>query len=118
MTVQARFFIQSIARTAGNYGGAQVLLQPVCRGKENSQWAAATPSGRIELTVNNPDAAEWFNQRLGKELAISFDDRPALCTHCGEEVDALRPGSEGYGGPLADKLVHIACYEDAKKSKG
>lgn len=88
MSIQARFFIQSITSYAGNLGGT-VVLSAVSRGSENKTWAAATPSGKIEMNVNNPAAFDWFRDHLSKDVAITIEDRPALCEVCGEEV---RPG--------------------------
>ena len=86
MSVQARFYVQRVTRYA--YGSSrpgwaepspnvEVILQPVSpsRHAENAEWASATPSGEIKLTVGNPDAAEWFNSRLGCDIAITFADR-------------------------------------------
>ena len=70
-------------------GGAtqgSVKLSVVCRGPENKKWAQATPTGELTMYVNQPEAFEWFKERLGKELALTFEDRPALCDVCGEEV--------------------------------
>ena len=77
MSVQARFFVQTITRHAYNPGAGQVALSAVARGPENKTWAAATPAGNITMTIGNPDALRWFDERLGKEVAISFVDAPA-----------------------------------------
>lgn len=76
MSVQARFYVASTTRFAYNQGGGQVKLQAACRGEENKSWSSATPSGEVTMMITNPDAAEWFNARLGKDIAITFDDRP------------------------------------------
>lgn len=95
MSVQARFFIQTITTNAGS-GGGKVTMSAVGRGSENKTWAAATPSGNFDMYVNNLRAFEWFQDRLGKEVAITIEDRPALCEICGEEVSASYdvPGDE------------------------
>ena len=76
MSVQARFFVQSITRHAYNPGAGQVKLAAAARGKENASWAAATPAGNIDMTISNPDAMAWFNDRLGKDIALTFEDAP------------------------------------------
>lgn len=81
MAVQARFYVAEITKQA--YGGwappapaGKVILQPVTRGEANKDWASATPSGRIEMTIIT-GALAWFEERLGQEVAITFEDRPA-----------------------------------------
>lgn len=74
-TVSARFWIPSITLNASGY--VTVKMQPALRGEENKAWASATPVGSIELGVGNPEAVAWFQERLGKDLAITFADRPA-----------------------------------------
>ncbi|GAA4176639.1 hypothetical protein [Gryllotalpicola koreensis] len=86
MAVQARFYVRAVEKYAYPNGGwaepkpvVKVQLSPVSGNKSdaNKAWASATPSGAVELTVGNPDAAEWFEQMLGKDVAITFDERPA-----------------------------------------
>ncbi len=88
MSVSARFFVQRVTSYAGGSrrpGWAEpspnieVVLNPVSGGRHdaNKEWASATPSGEIKLTVGNPVAAEWFAARLGQDIAITFEDRPA-----------------------------------------
>lgn len=70
--VRAKFFVTSIARTT--YGGT-VRLQAVTRGKDNAEWAAATPSGTVEMTVLNEVALAVF-QNPGDEFYIDFSPAP------------------------------------------
>lgn len=72
MSVVARFYVAEIKRTAYDPGAAHVTLQPVSRGPENKEWSTATPSGRIEMTIKNSPAAQFFINRLGKDIAITF----------------------------------------------
>lgn len=46
-----------------------------CTDDANKTWAKYTPGGRIELTIDNPDAFEYFE--LGKSYFIDFSDAPA-----------------------------------------
>lgn len=39
-------------------------------GDVNKEWSVWTPSGKIEMTINNPSAYEAF--KLGKEYFIDF----------------------------------------------
>jgi hypothetical protein len=50
-----------------------VRLTPV-HGDENKTWSAYTPSGSIELQINNPDAYEAFE--LGKTYFVDFTSAP------------------------------------------
>lgn len=79
MAVRAKFYVQQVTKqaTGGNWAppapAGSVVLQPVLRGEENKEWASATPSGRIEMTIRG-EALPWFEERLGKDVAILFDD--------------------------------------------
>lgn len=84
MAVQARLYIAEVTQYANQYreGFASpsprgvVKMRQVSRGPENAEWASATPQAEFTMTVNG-DAFPWFQDRLGKELAITIDDRPA-----------------------------------------
>lgn len=73
MPVVARFYVAETKRTAYDPGAAHVVLQAVSRGPENKEWSTATPSGRVELTIKNSPAAEFFVSRLGKDITITFE---------------------------------------------
>ncbi len=82
MAVNARFYVRQITKHAGQGWAAPapivtVELSPVSGNKaeQNKQWASATPSGEVKMTIGNPAAAEWFESRLGKDIAITFEDR-------------------------------------------
>lgn len=55
--VRAKVYVSELGYTQW---GTKVVLQPVTRGEDNKAWAAATPSGRIELTIKNESAADQF----------------------------------------------------------
>lgn len=84
MSVQARFYVREVTKYAYSSGYAapapvvMVKLNPVSgsKGEINKSWASATPSGEITMTIGNPAAAAWFEDRLGKDVAITFADRP------------------------------------------
>lgn len=50
-----------------------VVLTPVS-GDENKTWAKYTPGGKIELTIDNPQAYDYFE--LGKTYFVDFSDAP------------------------------------------
>ena len=82
MAVKARFWVQSFSKQAVSGGGvsAHVELKPVIRSTgqpgdgQNIDWSKYTPSGLIQLTVSQEGAQQWFEERLGKDVAITFDD--------------------------------------------
>lgn len=84
--VTARFYVAEVNRFAGESQAGwaapapriAVKLRVVSgnRAPENQQWASATPQGEITMTVGNPAAAEWFDSMLGKDIAITFEERP------------------------------------------
>ncbi len=71
MSVTARFFVAETTRYAYNADATKVILSPATRGEENKQWAAATPSGRIEMTINNGAASDQFVPKA--EFLITFE---------------------------------------------
>jgi hypothetical protein len=83
--MQARFYVASVQKFAGQaregfaspkpMGGVTLNVVTGGRGKANEQWASATPSGKMELTVNG-EALEWFEQYLGQDMAITIEPRP------------------------------------------
>lgn len=77
MAVTARFFVDEITRRAYNPEHALIKLKPAYNnGEGNKDWAEATPSGSMEMQVNNPRAVEWFAERMSakSDIAVTFDD--------------------------------------------
>jgi hypothetical protein len=73
MSVSARFYVSEITKRPTP--ATVVVLQPVLRATEdNVSWSKFTPSGRIELSVSDPQAAAWFEGLLGSDVAISFSE--------------------------------------------
>jgi hypothetical protein len=103
MTVRARFYIGQITRHAYNPAQGQVKLQAVTRGTENKTWAAATPTGTLDMTIGNPAALEFFNDNLGKELTLTFELDPLTCTDCARETTANAYGTDQLGGYTVDQ---------------
>lgn len=81
MAVQAKFYVSEIAKLGYNQavlGQTRVKLMATSRKDESSQkfWAA-TPSGTFEMVLSAVDgeaAGTWFEQRLGKEISLTFED--------------------------------------------
>lgn len=74
MSVVARMYVSTTQRFAYNPESVTVELQAVSRGEENKAWATATPSGSVKLSINNGPAGKWFEERLGKDVLITFED--------------------------------------------
>lgn len=75
MSVIARFYVAKVekhAYTPGMTPQRAVTLQAATRGEENKSWAQATPSGQITMHINNGAAGQWFEEMLGRDVAVSF----------------------------------------------
>jgi len=80
MAVRARFYVAEVTRYANQvqegYAApaprGMVVMRPVTRGEDNKEWASATPSGEVRMTVTGP-AWPWFDERLGKEVSILIE---------------------------------------------
>jgi hypothetical protein len=75
-TVRAKFSVQSVtqAKTSdGTVYSENVTLSPVYSndpGSENAAFWKATPAGRIDMYISNPDAHGEFVQ--GQEYYVDF----------------------------------------------
>lgn len=98
MTVRGKFNIAGITLLPGKDAGIQVNLNAVCRGDRNATWARATPSGTIQMTVNNPAAADWFLQQL--ELSRKSGRYPEIFIDMARSTDGY-PG-DGHAFRLFD----------------
>lgn len=82
MSVAARFWVQKITKQAASQGNVTriVELAPVIRSTsqpgdgQNVDWSKYTPSGLITLTVSAEAGGQWFEDRLGQDVAITFSD--------------------------------------------
>lgn len=76
MTVRAKFWVSSINRTSPTSNEianvATIVMHPVFGdGDEpNADWSKYTPTGKIEMTITNPDAIDQFD--LGGEYYVDF----------------------------------------------
>lgn len=77
--VRAKFFVQEVGRTT--YGG-KVVLRAVTRGEDNKQWASATPSGEITMTIRNELALDFYD--VGEEYYVDFTRAPKGVEGMGE----------------------------------
>lgn len=75
MSVRAKFVVTSITRQKGWNGGPcevqSIRLTPVVGGsEENKKFFAATPSGQVEISTVNVEAAKYFE--LDREYFLDF----------------------------------------------
>jgi hypothetical protein len=82
--ITARFYVASTRKFAGQTqeGWAapapriEVELNVVSANKPgNAEWASATPSGKLIMTVGNPEAAVWFEEMLGQDVELIIRPR-------------------------------------------
>ena len=75
MAVNARFYVKELTKSAAGAGNLQVTLAAVTRSTpDNVDWSKFTPSGEIRLFVTQEGAQEFFERRLGQDIAITFAD--------------------------------------------
>lgn len=74
MSVRGKFQVHSITSNHWNKESKTIKLSAVYDNgiEENAKYAKATPSGSIEIQIDNPPAAEFFE--LGKYVYVDFSD--------------------------------------------
>lgn len=75
MSVRAKFFVQDVVPSfedAPEAVSRVVTLGAVCRGAANREWASATPSGSLIMTVRNDAATTQFKK--GREYYLDFTE--------------------------------------------
>lgn len=82
-TTRAKFYVTGLTLLPGANAGVKVSLSAVSRGDRNASWATATPSGMMEMTINNPGAVAWWDQFMrsardtGKQPELFIDIYPS-----------------------------------------
>jgi S-adenosylmethionine hydrolase len=77
MTVRAKFFVTEVKHTGtpGSDPYATIVMAPIHGsygdGKENESWSKYTPSGKLEMSITNPDAIDQFSVGQAYWLDIS-----------------------------------------------
>lgn len=83
MTTRAKFYVSGLELLPGQGAGVRLKLQAVSRGDRNSDWATATPSGSMEMMIQNPRAVAWWEEfvqasrRTGKQPELYVDIAPS-----------------------------------------
>lgn len=68
-SVVAKFRVDTVTRHAHGYN--EVKMSPVyAEDGPNKSWSEATPSGKIEMTITNPAAVDFFE--AGQEYLLAF----------------------------------------------
>lgn len=82
MRLKAKFYVAGVTLLPGTQG-VKLSLSAVSRGDRNAQWAQATPTGSVEMVINNPAAAaqvEEFMQaarRTNRQPEVFLDIAPS-----------------------------------------
>ena len=71
MGVKAMFYVNNVGHNANGVG--VVSLNATAKGLY-AEWSKYTPTGTINITSLNENATQWFYERLGKDVAITFGD--------------------------------------------
>lgn len=64
-----KFRLEELKKYA-NFPGVSLMFMPSMNGEINKSFAQNTPSGKIELTINNPNIVNTFE--VGQEYIIEF----------------------------------------------
>jgi len=68
MMVRAKFKCVSVTNS-DTEGGKRYFFDAAVEGEENKSWSKWTPSGRLEVTITNPDAQKF---EAGKCYYLDF----------------------------------------------
>lgn len=71
MSVTAKFKVSRVTDYQWGNPAAEVEFVPDYAQGRNAEWAAATPSGVIRMTVTNEGALQYFT--LGRSFTVIFD---------------------------------------------
>lgn len=79
MKVRCKMFVTERKDQIQAYPGSKastVVKLTAASGEENKTWSTWTPSGSIELYINNPEAYAAFE--LGAYYFVDFEKAPAV----------------------------------------
>ena len=68
--VSLRFYVQTVAEHAG--GSHTVTLVPSYKDGANKEWSKFTPSGKIELSLSQEAAVEFYTEALRSKATIGI----------------------------------------------
>lgn len=76
MTVRAKFTLQSVTTYGGEGRMLKFYTQYDSTIPEDQRFTKATPSGSLEMTVDNPAALAFFENRIGKAFYLDMVEVP------------------------------------------
>ena len=76
MGVRAKFYVESVALSAdqGQKESTNNVVLKAAMGDDNKEWTKWTPSGSIQMQINNPAAVEQF--KPGQYVDVLFEPLP------------------------------------------
>lgn len=78
MKIRCKMFVTERKDQMQAYPGSKpstVVKLTAASGEENKTWSQWTPSGSIELNINNPETYAAF--KLGSYYFVDFEEAPA-----------------------------------------
>lgn len=105
MAVQAKFFVSVVERNANSPTASRVKLGAVCRGRENREWAQATPFGSIEMGILNEAATAYFEQ--GQEYLVTFTKVAKPMPGDGHKAIPAKESADAQGKPLGHNMCEF-----------
>lgn len=70
MSVRAKFTVNSIEMFSGNYGKVKLTAVHDTSTPENERFTKASPSGTLEMAIDNPPALNQF--KPGQQFYVDF----------------------------------------------
>jgi hypothetical protein len=77
MNVRAKFQVTSVTHTCAWGGGAHetdAVVLSAGQGERNKSWSKWTPSGKLEMQINNSAALNQF--KIGSFVYLDFTEAP------------------------------------------
>ena len=71
MAVKCVFYISGVEKRANGVG---VLNAQATAKGPYKEWAQFTPSGVLQISSLNPQATDWFLERIGKDVTLVIED--------------------------------------------
>lgn len=105
MATRAKFYVSGLTLLPGKDAGVRLNLSAVSRGDRNNQWSSATPSGSMEMLIQNPAAVAWWEDFMhtarstGKQPELFIDIYPSTDGWPGDghPFRLAEPSHTGYG---------------------
>jgi hypothetical protein len=70
MRVTLRFYVQTVAEHAG--GSHTVTMVPSYKDGANKDWSKYTPSGKIELSLSQEAAVEFYTNAMRDKSTVGI----------------------------------------------